>query len=311
MSTTLDMGLRPVARRRGKVAELLHRMRKNWAAYVFIAPFYILFLVFGLFALVFSFYVSFHRWDGLTPMRWWGVKNYVELFSDEIFFKSIGTTFFLLLFDIPLKAFTPLVLAVLLNSPLVKGRGVFRAGYYLPQVTSAVAVAIMFAYFFNKETGFVNYAIGALGLPHINWLYDRFWAKISLVILSGWWSQGWHMVLYLGGLQGIPVEVVEAAIVDGATRTQIFFRITLPLLRPIVVFTLIITTISGLQRFAEPFLLTNGGPNYATTTMILYLWQKAFEGFRLGYSSAMGYVLFVILFTLSLFQLKLGGGGVE
>ena len=311
MSTTVGIERRPVARRRGKAAELLHQMRRNWAAYVFIAPFYVLFLVFGLFALIFSFYVSFHRWDGLTPMRWWGTKNYVELFSDEIFFMSLRTTFFLLLFDIPLKAFTPLVLAVMLNSRLVRARGFFRAGYYLPQVTSAVVVATMFSYFFNKDTGFVNYATGAVGLPRINWLFDPFWAKMSLVILSGWWSQGWHMVLYLGGLQGIPTEVIEAAVVDGATRTQIFFRITLPLLRPMVVFTLIIATISGLQKFAAPFLLTNGGPHYATTTMILYLYQKAFEGFRLGYSSAMGYVLFVMIFALSLLQLKFGGRGVE
>ena len=123
--------------RGAKIAETLRRMRKNWIAYAFISPFYIWFAVFGLFALVFSFYVSFHRWDGLTPMRWWGLRNYAELFGDKQFYTSLQNTFLLLLFDVPLKVFTPLILAVLLNSRTVKALGLFRMGYYLPEVTSA------------------------------------------------------------------------------------------------------------------------------------------------------------------------------
>lgn len=302
MTVTLECEPRARAKKHG----VWWRMRKNWAAYVFISPFYISFAVFGLFGLLFSLYVSFQRWDGLTPMRWWGVKNYIDLFQDEVFFKSLKNTVILMLFDYPLKVFTPLVLAVALNSRLVRFRGVFRTGYYLPEVTSAIVVAIIFSYFFNRDTGIINYGLERLGLPHIAWLRDRFWAKISLVILSGWWSQGYHMIIYLAGLQSIPEEVVEAAVVDGANRLQIFFRITLPLLRPMIIFTAIITTNAGLQRFAEPFLLTDGGPAYATLTMILYLYRKAFEGFRLGYASAMGYVIFVMIFTLSLVQLRFG-----
>ena len=169
-----------------------------------------------------------------------------------------------------------------------------------------MVVAIVFSFFFNRDTGIVNYILSKFDVPNIGWLQDRFWAKISLVILSGWWSQGYHMVIYLAGLQSIPEELVEAAIVDGANRLQIFWKITLPLLRPMIIFSAIITTNAGLQRFAEPFLLTGGGPAYATLTMILYLYRKAFEGFRLGYASAMGYVLFVMIFALSLLQLKFG-----
>jgi ABC-type sugar transport system permease subunit len=285
----------------------MRQMRKNWAAYVFISPFYILYLFFGLFALIFSFYVSLHRWDGLTPMRWMGVGNYIELYNDALFWNSIRVTFFLLLFDIPFKVFTPLVLAVMLNSRMVRAKSFFRGGYYLPQVTSSVVVATMFAYLFNRDTGFVNFVLGFVGIEPINWLFDQFWARICLVLLSAWASQGWHMVIYLAGLQGIPNEVIEAAIVDGANHRQIFFRITMPLLQPMIVFTAIIATISGLQRFAEPFLLTNGGPQHATTTAILFLYQRAFSGFRLGYASALGYVLFIMIFIFSLLQLKVGG----
>ena len=291
--------------------DLWHRIKKNWAAYVFISPFYILFSIFGLFSLIFSFYISFHRWDGLTPMRWWAIKNYVELFTDDKFLIAIRNTMILTLFDLPLKVFTPLLLAVALNSKLVKGRGAFRTCFYLPEVTSAVVVAIVFSYFFSGDTSFINYFIELLGGPRIPWLTDRFWAKMSLVILSGWWSQGYHMIIYLAGLQSIPQEVIEAAIVDGANRAQIFSKITLPLLRPIIIFTSIITINHGLQRFAEPYLLTGGGPSYGTLTMILYLYRKAFEGFRLGYSAAMAYVIFAMIFIASLVQLKFGGRGQE
>jgi ABC-type sugar transport system permease subunit len=297
--------------RRPRARELLRRVKKNWAAYVFISPFYILFAVFGLFSLIFSFYISFHRWDGLTPMRWWGLGNYVELFKDDKFLISIRNTGILLLFDLPLKVFTPLLLAVALNSRLVKGQGFFRTFFYLPEVTSAVVVAIIFSYFFSGDTSIVNYFIQQLGGPRIPWLTDRFWAKISLVLLSGWWSQGYHMIIYLAGLQSIPQEVTEAAVVDGANRVQVFTKITLPLLRPVIVFSAIITVNHGLQRFAEPYLLTGGGPAYGTLTMILYLYRKAFEGFRLGYSAAMAYVIFAMIFVASFIQLKFGGRGQE
>lgn len=305
MSVTVERIRLPRARRGGT----WRRMRKNWAAYVFISPFYILFCMFGLFGLLFSFYVSFHRWDGLTPMRWRGAGNYAELFRDEIFFTSIKNTLILLVFDYPLKVLTPLILAVALNSRLVRFRGAFRTGYYLPEVTSAVVVAIIFRYLFDRDTGMVNYALELLGLPHIGWLNHPFWAKVSFVILSGWWSQGYHMIIFLAGLQSIPHDLVEAAVVDGASRVQIFLKITLPLLKPMVIFSTIIATNAGLQRFAEPFLLTQGGPAYSTYTIIYYLYQKAFVGYRLGYASAMGYVLFVMIFILSLVQLQFGRRG--
>ena len=282
------------------------QIQKYWAPYFFIAPFFILYSIFGLFGLLFSLYVSFHHWDGLTPMKWRGLGNYTELFQDEIFWISLQNTLILLFFDIPLKVVTPLLLAVALNSNLVKLRGLFRTGFYIPEITSAVVVAIIFRYLFDRDTGIINYILEVIGLPHIAWLQDPFWAKVSFIILSGWWSQGYHMIIFLAGLQSIPSELEDAARVDGANQVQVFFKITLPLLRPIIIFSAIITTIAGLQRFAEPFLLTNGGPAYATNTILYYLYQKTFVSFRLGYGAAMGYVIFLLIFVFSILQFRYG-----
>jgi ABC-type sugar transport system permease subunit len=285
------------------------QIQKYWAPYFFISPFFILYSIFGLFGLLFSLYVSFHHWDGLTPMKWRGLGNYTELFQDEIFWISLENTLILLLFDFPLKVGTPLLLAVALNSKLIKLRGLFRTGFYIPEITSAVVVAIIFRYLFDRDTGIINYALEVIGLPHIAWLQDPFWAKVSFVMLSGWWSQGYHMIIFLAGLQSIPDELVEAALVDGANQVQVFFKITLPLLRPILIFSAIITTIAGLQRFAEPFLLTGGGPAYATNTILYYLYQKTFVSFRLGYGAAIGYVIFLIIFVFSILQFRYSARG--
>jgi lactose/L-arabinose transport system permease protein len=242
-------------------------------------------------------------------MKWRGLGNYNELWQDEKFWLSIQNTLILLLFDFPLKIGTPLLLAVALNSKLVRWRGLFRTGFYIPEVTAAVVVAIVFRYFFDRETGIFNYALEVVGLPHIAWLQDPFWAKVSFVLLSGWWSQGYHMVIFLAGLQSIPQEYIEAALVDGANRVQIFWKITVPLLLPIIIFSAIVTTIAGFQRFAEPFLLTGGGPAYSTTTALYYLYQKTFVSFRLGYGAAIGYVLFLMIFVFSLLQFRYGARG--
>jgi ABC-type sugar transport system permease subunit len=291
---------------RGTTGQLWHRIRKNWAAYFFISPFFILYSIFGLFGLLFSLYISLHHWDGLAPMKFRGVGNYTELFQDEIFWISLRNTLVLLLFDFPFKVGLPLLLAVALNSKLIRGRGFFRTAFYVPEVTSAVVVAIIFRYLFDRDTGIVNYGLSLFGVENIAWLQDPFWAKVSFVLLSGWWSQGYHMIIFLAALQTIPNDLLEAAMVDGANHFQSFMRITLPLLRPIIIFSAIITTIAGLERFSEPFLLTGGGPGYATSTIVYYLYTKTFVSYRLGYGAAMGYVIFVLIFVFSILQFRYG-----
>ncbi|MCP4599586.1 MAG: sugar ABC transporter permease, partial [Proteobacteria bacterium] len=241
---------RKTAQRRSKRADLWHRIKKNWAAYVFISPFYILFAVFDLFGLLFSFYISFFRWDGLSPMRWMELQNYAALFADEKFILSIKNTLFLMVFDLPIKLFTPLLLAVALNSKRLKARGAFRTLFYLPEVTPGIVVATMFSYFFRSDRSIVNYVIQLMGGSSIPWFTDPFWAKMIRVLLSGWGSQGYMMIVSLAGLQSIPEELIEAAIVDGANRVQIFFMVTLPLLRPVILFATIITINHALQRFS-------------------------------------------------------------
>lgn len=291
---------------RGAKGQLWRRIRKNWAAYFFISPFFILYSIFGLFGLLFSLYISFHHWDGLQPMKYRGFGNYTELFQDEIFWESVSNTLILLFFDFPLKVGLPLILAVALNSKLIRGRGIFRTAFYVPEVTSAVVVAVIFRYLFDRDTGIVNYVLSLIGVENIAWLQDPFWAKVSFIILSGWWSQGYHMIIFLAALQTIPNDLIEAAMVDGANHFQSFIRITLPLLRPIIIFSAIITTIAGLQRFSEPFLLTGGGPGYSTYTIVYYLYQKTFVSYRLGYGAAMGYLIFVMIFVFSLLQFRYG-----
>ena len=291
---------------RATKGQLWRQIRKNWAAYFFISPFFILYSVFGLFGLFFSLYISFHHWDGLTPMKFRGFGNYSELFADEIFWESIRNTLVLLVFDFPFKVGFPLLLAVALNSKLIRGRGLFRTAFYVPEVTSAVVVAVIFRYLFDRDTGIVNYALNLFGVENIAWLQDPFWAKVSFVLLSGWWSQGYHMIIFLAALQTIPNVLLEAAMLDGANHVQSFMRITLPLLRPIIIFSAIITTIAGLQRFSEPFLLTGGGPGYSTYTIVYYLYQKTFVSYRLGYGAAMGYAIFIIIFVFSLLQFRYG-----
>jgi ABC-type sugar transport system permease subunit len=296
----------PQTASRGTKGQLWRRIRKNWAAYFFISPFFILYTVFGLFGLFFSLYISFHHWDGLAPMKFRGFGNYSELLQDEIFWESIRNTLVLLLFDFPLKVGLPLLLAVALNSKLIRGRGILRTAFYVPEVTSAVVVAVIFRYLFDRDTGIVNYGLSLLGVESIAWLQDPFWAKVSFVLLSGWWSQGYHMIIFLAALQTIPNDLLEAAMVDGANHFQSFMRITLPLLRPIIIFSAIITTIAGLQRFSEPFLLTGGGPGYSTYTIVYYLYQKTFVSYRLGYGAAMGYVIFLMIFVFSILQFRYG-----
>jgi ABC-type sugar transport system permease subunit len=286
-------------------------MKKYWFAYVFISPFYINFLVFTLFSLVYSFYVSFHHWDGMRPMVSAGLGNYIELADDAVFITSIKNTLVMMLMDYPAQIIAPLVIAAILNAKMVKAKGFFRTAYYIPNYTSTVVITFVFQILFMTRKGLVNFFLGQFGIPPVAWLTDDTWAKVTIVLLALWRDLGFRMMIYLAGLQSIPTDLYEAAVVDGANAFQSFFRITVPMLRPVIVFVMITTTIGSVQRFIEPLLLTQGGPGYATHTILFWLYEKAFTSLRLGYASAMGYALFVAIFILSLVQLKLGASYAE
>ena len=197
---------------------------------------------------------------------------------------------------------------MLLNSGLGKLTGIFRVSFFMPAITALVAYAIIFFILLNQDFGLVNYLLSLVGVDAVPWLVNGFWAKVSIIMALTWRWTGYNMVIYLAGLQGIPDELYEAAAIDGAGRWQQFFYITIPQLRPVILFTVVLSTIGTLQLFDEPFVLTGGGPNNATLTIIMYLYQYGFQFFDFGYASALAYVLVVIIATLSYFQIRFAGG---
>ena len=292
---------------------LLYReIRKNKVAYVYIAPFYILFAIFGLFPIVSGFFISFFNWNGLDKMRFIGLRNYIELLQDPMLWKALYNTLSIgVIAHIPIL-FGGLVLAYVLNSKIVKYENIFKTMYFLPMVTSAVAVTVVFKAMFGFNAGLLNYAMSSLGFEKINWLGGTgSYIKPAIIIMFAWKWIGWNMVIYLAGMQGISQDLYEAATIDGASHSNIFFRITMPILRPIIFFTLIQSTIGMMSLFTEPFVLTNsikGGMANQGLTIMMYMLDKAPYGSNLyGYASAVAYVICLVIILVSLININTVG----
>jgi len=279
--------------------------KKSIVAYVYIAPFYILFIVFGLFPMASGFFISFFRWDGLSAMRFLGLENYINLFKDPLFHKALRNTLTMgLIAHIPILG-GGLVLAYILNSKLVRWKDVFKTIYFMPMVTSSVAISIIFQSLFGYNFGLINYFVKLMGADPINWLGgDGSRIKVAVIVMFSWKWIGWNMVIYLAGMQGISLDIYEAANIDGASHVTIFTRITVPLLKPIILFTLITSCIGIFNLFTEPFILTNsswtGGPNNGGLTLMIYLLEKAPQvGNAYGYASACAYIITIMIMILS------------
>lgn len=281
------------------------------SAYMFIAPFYLLFAIFKVYPVLFSLYVSFFKWNGFGPMRPVGLKNYVDLVNDASFWKTLSNTTFIWLGNVFLVVGLGFLLALLLDSQHLTFKGLFRGIFYIPQTIAVVAIALTFAYIFDTEFGVINLLLKALSVPKVPWLIDGTWAKISLIILIVWRVAPWHMVVMLAGLQSIDGSVYEAARIDGATFWQTTMRITIPLLKPIFFYCFLMATISSFKTFAEPYALTGGGPGEATRTLSLYMYQNGFEFLKLGYASAISYVLIAIIMVISVVQMVFFRSEVE
>ncbi len=268
--------------------------------YASIAPFYILFAVFGLFPIFFSLYISFHSWDGIGPMRFVGLEQFEYLVTDNNFWISIVNTLVIWIMSTIPMLFLALVIAFLLNSQ-IRYRGAYRVAYFIPNVTSIVAIAIIFGSIFGNHFGLLNSVLHAIGLHQVQWLNNPWGIKVAIASMVVWRWTGYNAIIYLAGLQSIPGVLYEAARVDGASTPQIFFRITIPLLRPVILFTVITSTIGGMQLFTEPQILVgnSGGPGQAGLTMVLYLYQQAFTKNLFGYGAAIGWGLFVIIVLFS------------
>lgn len=284
------------------------RWWRRAAPYVFISPFYIVFLAFGLLPIVFSLGVSLYDWRGVSPGGFVGLANYQVLLHDPAFFQALRNTLYIWVGSVPPMIFLALVFAVLLNSRRVRFRRFFRTIYFLPVVTSLVVVGLVFALLFSSSFGLVNRLLEPLGIPAINWLADPAWMKPALIVALLWRWTGNDMVIMLAGLQQIPDELYEAARIDGASEIQMFWRITIPLMRPVILFDAIISTIGTFNLFAEPYALY--GPiqvmDQAAVVTGTFLYQNSFLYFKFGYAAAIAWVLAVIIFVLSMVQLKLG-----
>lgn len=279
--------------------------RKKMTPYLFLAPALILFLCFTAYPIIASLILSFQSFEGGSYV-FSGLSNYTRLIGDTIFRKALLNTLIILVIQVPIMLFLGLVLANALNSQLLKFRGFFRVGIYMPAVTSLVAYSILFSIML-QDTGIINQFLEYFGIGPISWLSDPFWAKGSIILAMTWRWTGYNMVIYLSAMQNISEEIYEAASIDGASNLKKFFYITIPQLKPIILFTAIISTISTLQLFDEPFNLTKGGPADATMTLGLYIYNNGFKYFDFSYASAVAYVVVVIVAILSYFQLKVTG----
>lgn len=272
--------------------------------YLFLLPMIVLFVGFKLYPYISAFWLSLTKNVG-GEVEFAGLANYERLIQDPLFYTALGNTGIILLVQVPIMLVLAIVLAVAFNSMLLKMRSFWRTAYFVPIVMGLVAYGILFRALFNTNEGFVNYLISFIGMSPIPWLGDPMWAKISIVIAMTWHYTGQNAIIYLAQMQSIGGELYEAAHVDGANAYQRFWHVTLPGLRPAIVLTVILSTIGTLQLFDEPYVLTNGGPDNATLTVGMYLYQNGFKFFDFGYASAIGYALTLIIGVISLIQLRL------
>jgi multiple sugar transport system permease protein len=287
----------PTTKKRRKISGLARREART--AYLLISPWIIGFLVFTLGPMVASMVFSFTDYSIIKPMNFVGLANFVELlFGDYRFWHSLRVTLTYAIFAIPLGLTIGLMLALLLNAK-VPGIALWRTVYYTPSVVSGVAVAILWAYLFNPQYGVINWLLNFIGVKGPGWLASPQWALWALILMS-LWGVGGGMIIYLAGLQGIPTTLYEAAEVDGASKVQQFFKITLPLITPVLFYNLVIGIISTFQIFTSVYVMTGGGPVESTLFYNLYLYNNAFRYQRMGYASALAWVLFLIVLGLTM-----------
>jgi len=271
--------------------------------YIYALPWFIGFTVFTAGPIIASFLLSFTSWDLIKFPKWIGFGNYKTLIEDPLFWQGLKVTSIYALFSVPLGILGGLAIAVLMNQK-IKGLSVFRTIYYLPAVVSGVAVSLLWSWIFNPDFGVLNYLLSLIGIKGPGWIYDEKWALPSLIIMS-LWGVGGGMVIYLASLQGVPTELYEAAIIDGASSWKRFWAITVPMISPVIFFQLIMGIIGSFQVFTQAYIMTSGGPNNATLFYVLYLYRNAFQWFKMGYASALAWVLFIVILILTIVQFKL------
>jgi len=280
-----------------------HRNRDGLAAVGFLAPSAVSFVLFVVVPTVGVLVLSLFQWNLLSAGHFVGLDNFEKLLTDQRLRNVYGSTTYMAVAILAINVGAGLLLAVLLETRMPRWlRGAFRLAYLFPFVVSASAVALIWRFLLNKDLGVVNYWISQLGLDRIDWLGSSAWAPVSIIIVASWKTMGFSILVYIAGLRAIPNEYREAAVVDGAGAWARFWHVTLPLLSPTVLFLVVINTISAFQLFAEPRVLTQGGPGDASRTIVEYVYDAAFQSFDLGYASAVALTLMLLLIGLTTLQ---------
>lgn len=288
---------------REPTARTTHRQRDELAAMGFLAPSAVSFVLFVVIPTVGVLVLSLFQWNLLSAGRFVGLENFAKLVTDQRLRSVYGSTAYMAIAILTINVGFGLLLAVLLETKMPRWlRGAFRLSYLFPFVVSASAVALIWRFLLNKDLGVVNFWISQLGLDRIDWLGSSTWAPISIIIVTSWKTMGFSILVYIAGLRAIPNEYREAAVVDGAGAWARFRHVTLPLLSPTVLFLVVINTISAFQLFAEPRVLTQGGPGDASRSIVEYIYDMAFQSFDLGYASAVALTLMILLIGLTALQ---------
>ena len=279
--------------------------------YAFIAPFFIIFGIFMIYTIIYSFLLSFSEYsDG--HMSFVGLQNFKDLFADKDFSIALVNVFIFLIVQVPVMLVLATFIATMLNSKLLKWKSLFRMGVFLPVLIDLVTYAIVFTLIYNNDSGILNYLLKLLKLPAVNWLSDPLWAKVAVIISITWRWTGYNAIIILAGLQAVDHSIIESAVVDGAGPSTVFFKIIMPMLKPVLLFCAVMSTNGTIQLFTEPFILFppyGSGPANSTQTVITYLYQNGFQGFKFGLASAGAYVIAGIIILLSLIQMKFTKGG--
>jgi multiple sugar transport system permease protein len=277
------------------------------AAWFFLAPALVVLGATFFLPIVASLVLSFTDFDiyavaRLDNVQVVGPRNYVTLLSSPLFWLALRNTFYFVLVGGPLSLLAALGAALLVNARLARFKGFFRTIYFAPFVTTLVAVAIVWRYLYHPTYGLLNYALGGLGIGPVDWLGTPRWAMPAIIVMAVWKSFGYNMLILIAGLQAIPDELYEAAVLDGAGAWRRFRHVTLPMLAPTMVFVGLVTMIGYFQVFAEPYVMTQGGPPRSTTTMVLLMYEEGFRWWRMGYAAAIAFVLFVVILAGMLIQ---------
>jgi len=280
------------------------------SAWLFLAPALALIFVFFFLPVLASLVLSVTDFDiysiaNPSSTRFVGLGNYAKLLRTPEFWQALRNTFYFAMVGGPLTIAVSLAAALLLNARLVRFKSFFRTIYFLPFVTTLVAVAIVWRYLYHTKYGLLNYALGHVGIGPIDWLGDPHWAMPSIILLSIWKQFGYNMLIFIAGLQAIPQDLYDAAEIDGAGPVRSFFNVTLPLLGPTLLFVGVITMIGYFQLFSEPYVMTQGGPLRSTTSVVLLMYEEGFRWWRMGYAAAIAFVLFIVILIATLLQMRL------